>query len=173
MSPRNLLIATVVLVVGLIAWNHFKPVPLVIEEDWMMAAGSASPAPLASAEAQALVDRLAGTEVIDAELAWNEIGARQSSSAAFLATFGPALRDSRPVAFGMAKERFSGDGHTFTSFNAGQPTAKGTPAFVHTVGQALAYHCWQYEDVSNSGFHGNFKAWWTEWAPGKGLPGVQ
>ena len=123
------------------------------------------------AEVAALVDRIAGTDAMDASKAWLELGARYRDSRSYIGGVCAGFWDTRPVAFEIVKERMSGGGATFIYYTVKTPGTKGVPAFVHTVGQALAYHLWQYEDASNSGFKGTFRAWWSGYAGPHGLPG--
>jgi hypothetical protein len=145
------------------------------EEDWELDTSSATEADrsmeLVPADLRALVDQVASDNTSDATKAWLEIGARYRNSGAFLAALKPALYDSRPAFFRMTREKFSGGGNSFVYFTVKTGKSKGVPAYVHTVGQSLCYHLWQYEDVSNSGFKGTFKAWWAGYAPSHRLPG--
>lgn len=147
------------------------------EEDWNLDTGSAAGADPGRgsipADLQARVDQLASANASDATQAWLDIGARYTSAGAFLADLKPALYDPRPVHFGMTRETFSGGGSTFVYFTVDTGQAKGIPAYVHTVGQSLCYHLWQYEDVSHSGFHGTFRKWWAGYAPAHQLPGIR
>jgi hypothetical protein len=41
------------------------------------------------------------------------------------------------------------------------------------VVEALRYHLWRFEDVSNSGFKGSFLEWWAKFARARGLPAFE
>ena len=143
------------------------------EGEWALDLEHAPPAPSVSempAEVRALVDRVASADPMDATKAWLEIGARYQTSKAFLSDLKPALWDTRPVAFAMSKEKFSGGGTTFVYFTVRTNSAQGPAVTASTVGQSLCYHLWQYEDVSHSGFEGSFRTWWKSYAPHHGLP---
>lgn len=171
---KKILIGVAVVIVGLVAWLQLRPVAILAEEDWALDVPADAPVPaLASPDLQALVDRLAGTDVMDAAIAWNKIGASYRTDASYLADLGPALRDPRPVHFEMVKESTTNGGYTFIYYQVKTPSysGKGVPAYAHTVGQALCYFLWQYQDASNQGYSGStFKAWWAGYAPMKALP---
>lgn len=118
-----------------------------------------------------LVDRVASENPMEATKAWLEIGARYRSASRFLKEVKPALWDPRPVHFEMTDETFEGKDRSFRYFTVKTPSCKGEIVPADTVGEALRYHLWQYEDVSGTGFDGTFDEWWSSYAPPLGLPG--
>ena len=175
MNPKWVVLAGVVLLaLGGAAWLLLRAPAPDPESDWTLDLTDV-PSGTADAiipdEARALVDRLASSNEQDATLAWIAIGARYKTSDAFLSEMRPALYDPRPIPFSMTRESFSGGGLSFVYFSPKTNSSKGVPAYAHSVGQSLCYHLWQYEDVSNSGFHGDFLKWWGVYAPAHGLPG--
>ncbi len=146
------------------------------KESWTlkMDMGGAEEAPLPPdvpmpAAVKAIVDRVASADPMEGSKAWLELGARYQSSGAFLAEVKQALWDDRPVAFAIVEEQFKGSGGAIRYFTS-KPGASGSAQPAATVGEALRYHFWQYEDASGSGFKGTFEEWWSSWAPPKGLP---
>jgi len=137
--------------------------------DLKPAGGESIPQPLPEA-IQKLVDRVASEDAAEGGKAWLEIGARYQDAASFLKDFKPALSDPRPVRFAMVEETFSGGGSTFRYFTVQGDPSKGSPVPANTVGEALRYHLWQYENVGGSGFKGGFQDWWKTYAPKNGLP---
>ena len=102
--------------------------------------------------------------------AWLELGARYQSSGAFLGEARQALRDERPVKFAIVEETFKGGGKTIRYFTS-KPAATGSGVQPSgTVGEALRYHFWQWENASGGGFKGGFADWWPTFASSKGLP---
>jgi hypothetical protein len=134
-------------------------------------AGPPVDAPMPEA-VRAMVDRVASADAMEGSKAWLELGARYRSSKEFLRDAKAALGDDRPVAFAIVEERFKGGGKEIRYFTS-KPSAPGgagsQPA--RTVGEALRYHFWQYEDASGSGFKGGFADWWPGFAASRGLPG--
>ena len=149
------------------------------KEGWTVKVESAAPvavpagppedAPMPEA-VKAIVDRVASADAAEGSKAWLELGARYQSSKAFLKEARQALGDDRPVAFAILEERFKGGGKEIRYFTS-KPSAPGgagsQPA--RTVGEALRYHFWQYEDASGSGFKGSFVDWWPSFARSIGL----
>lgn len=121
------------------------------------------------AAVRALVDRAASDNPETGAAAWIELGAKYQSAAAFRKDVSPALADERPAAFAIVEEKFSGNGSSFRYFTA-KAVASGGRQPAGTVGEALRYHLWQLEDVSNRGFKGSFAEWWPGYAKSKGLP---
>ncbi len=134
---------------------------------------SASQAPSLAAMPAAvrqIVDRVASDDPMVGSKAWLELGARYQSAPTFLAEVKPALWDTRPVHFEMVEETFKGGGNSIRYFSVRGEPGKGTPVPAQTVGEALRYHLWQYENVSGSGFTGSFQEWWSSYASRNGLP---
>lgn len=122
---------------------------------------------------RSLLDRMAGEDPERGAAAWLELGAAYMSAEDYVRDAGPALVDVRPINFIVFEDQFP---------QAGKPprrffTAKGTPIYhagdkplARTVGEALRFHLWQYEDVGGRGFPGSFEEWWREYAAARGLP---
>ena len=146
----------------------------VATEDWkVIAASLPTPPPdedLAPA-VRPLIDRIASDDPMDACKAWLELGTRYQNAAAFLAEVKPALWDRRPVHFEITEGTANAGGRTLRYFTAKTPAEQGPTVPADTVGEALRYHLWQYEDVSGTGFKGTFDEWWDTWAPSRALPG--
>jgi len=130
------------------------------EEDGPMAQGQMS------VEVRELLDRIASEDPGTGALAWNRLGSRYTSAAAFLAEARPALWDDRPVAFGMAEGATQG----FRYFTAKTEASEEEQVPAQTVGQALCYLLWNYEGIGGSGTRISFQEWWADYAAGKGLP---
>lgn len=154
------------------------------KEDWVikMSLAGALPEPetvapsseSVAAAARPLVDLLASTDADAGVKAWTDLGARYRDAAGFLKELRPALWDERPVKFILIEESFSGGGKSFRYFTPKATAAAGAKAQrAATVGEALRYHLWQYEDVSNSGFKGTFAEWWGKYAVSRKLPAFQ
>ncbi len=80
-----------------------------------------------------------------------------------------ALWDPRAASYPMVEETSEGQGRTFRYYTA-RPPEEGLETFpARTVGEALRYHLWQYEDAGAS-FEGGFPEWWEGYAPSRGLP---
>lgn len=170
---KLVVIAAALGIAALAAWLLLRrPAAPEGEVDWRIDDSGTPPAPL-SPLARALVDRVAAADPAEASKAWLEIGARYNSSDAFLSEMKPALWDRRPAHFEMSLQVMQGNAGTFSYYTAQPAGTTGLKAYAHTVGQALCYHLWQYEDASHSGFRGPFAEWWTVFAPKHGLPAVK
>lgn len=123
-----------------------------------------------SAPVRKLVDAVASTDPMAGSAAWNELGTRYQSAAAFLKEVRPALWDERPVKFIIVEESFKGGGSSFRYYSSKVPTAGAIGHRANTVGESLRYHLWRFEDASNSGFKGTFLEWWATYARTRGLP---
>jgi len=133
----------------------------------------APPPESVAAAARPLVDLLASSDADAGVKAWTELGARYRDAAGFLKELRPALWDERPVKFILIEESFSGGGKSFRYFTPKSSSAGAKAQRAATVGEALRYHLWQYEDVSNSGFKGSFAEWWAKYAVSRKLPAFQ
>lgn len=170
--PRAISIGVVVIGMAVAGWLLLRrPGSEPVEEDWTLDLSAVSqPTATVPLDVRALLDQIASDDPAEAAKAWNELGSRYQTASSFLADAGPAIHDARPIHFELLRTRFSGGGNTFVYYTPRTGNAEGATAYAHTVGQVLCYHLWQYEDVSNSGFQGNFRAWWTKYAPAHGLP---
>ena len=151
------------------------------QETWKMTidltGGAAAPEPVVappmesmSAAVRKLVDATASTDAAAGSAAWSELGTRYQSASAFLKDVRAALWDDRPVHFIIVEESFKGGGKSFRYFSSKVPTDGAIPHRAKTVGEALRYHLWRFEDAGNSGFKGTFLEWWATYARGRGLP---
>ncbi len=151
------------------------------QESWTLTidltGGAASPEPVVappmesmSAAVRKLVDAVASSDAAAGSAAWTELGTPYQSTSAFLKAVRPALWDDRPVHFIIVEESFKGGGKSFRYFSAKAPTEGATAHRAKTVGEALRYHLWRFEDVSNSAFKGSFAEWWASYARPRGLP---
>jgi hypothetical protein len=147
-------------------------------EDWSIAmAAAADPAPVFDpprpmpAAVRALLDRIASKDPAEGAQAWTELSARYDRASAYLKDVHEGLEDPRPLAFVLVAESFTGGGRSFHYFTA-KPSAAASDARepVKTLGQALRYPLWQYENAGAGGFKDGFSAWWASYAAAKGLP---
>lgn len=120
-------------------------------------------------EVRALLDRVASTDPAAGAAAWTELSARYDRASAYLRDVREGLEDVRPVTFVLVAESFKGKGRSFHYFTA-KPSASAAHEPVTTLGQALRYPLWQYEDAGSGGFKGGFAEWWKSYATARGLP---
>jgi len=151
------------------------------QESWTLTmdltGGAAAPEPVVAPPAESmpaavrkLVDAAASSDATAGSASWSELGTRYQSASSFLKEVRPALWDARPLHFIIVEESFKGGGSSFRYFSSKVPTPGAAAQRAKTVGEALRYHLWRFEDVSNSGFKGTFAEWWAGYARTRGLP---
>lgn len=152
-----------------------------VKESWTLTidltAGTSGPEPVVAppmesmpAPVRTLVDAVASADPAAGSAAFSELGTRYQSAASYLKDLRPAFWDERPVHFIIVEESFKGGGKSFRYHSSKLPTPGAAALRADSVGEALRYHLWRFEDVSNSGFKGTFEEWWATYAPSKGLP---
>ncbi len=118
------------------------------------------------------VEKIAGTDLREAWMAWSFIGAGQlTTSEQFLFALGAALGDRRPLHFAIRRGSFFQIPGSTLPFEGQPEPIEGHPdAIVRTVGDAIAIRLWTMQGVGDRTFPEDFLAWWRAWARGRRIP---
>lgn len=134
------------------------------------AAGAAAQAGPVPKETQALVDRMAGSDPVDAGRAWLELGGKYNVTPQFRRDLQQAFSDPRPIPFQVYYLENQVEGRLLRGYSTKlEPAVAGTNA-ARTVGEALRLDMWRMEGLGLTPGTPEPAAWWPAYAAKHGIP---
>ncbi len=110
------------------------------------------------------IERIAGTDAVEAWLAWNDFPDDDLITAEqWVYAVGPALADGRRICFAIYRNGPLVEAQPV-------PVESRPDALAHAVGEALALRLWQTRDFAAARFPDDFDAWWAQWSRARRLP---